>query len=154
MRDFNDADRIRKDERITLPENPGNLSPEALAQLEAAVKASLQDGYLSCPVGWKLAKEAGVSKVVIGEITDRLGVRITNCQLGCFKVEKTPYDETQEKQSAAEVVAGVQALRDKNELNCVNVFDLAHRLKVAPMAVADAVNELGLKIRNCQLGCF
>ena len=153
-RDFNDADRIRKEERITLPENPGDLSTEALSQLEAAVKASLQGGYLSCPVAWKLAKEAGVPKVVIGEMTDRLGVRITNCQLGCFKVEKTPYDETQPKQSAAEVVAGVQELSDRNELTCVNVFELAHRLKVAPMSVADAVNELGLKIHNCQLGCF
>jgi len=94
MRDFNEADRKKKNTRIRIQKNPGNLSKEVLSRLEDMVIASLKDGYLPCPVAWKVAKEANVPKVTIGEITDRLGIRITNCQIGCFKIEKTPYDNS------------------------------------------------------------
>ena len=90
MRDFNEADRKKKDTRIRIQGNPSNLSKEALSHLEESVKASLLDGYLPCPAAWKIAKEINVPKIAVGEVTDRLGKRITNCQIGCFKIEKTP----------------------------------------------------------------
>ena len=88
MRDFNQADKNKKKTRIQLPKNPGNLSLEKLAILEEKVKASLKSGYLPCAKAFRIAEELGVPKIAVGAMTDKLGVRISNCQTGCFKVEK------------------------------------------------------------------
>lgn len=154
MRDFNDADREKKSRRITLPDNPGNLSEEALSQLEAAVRAAGGYGSIACPSGWKLAKDSGVSRLDVGAMIDKLGLRVTNCQLGCFTVDKTPYAGSATEPISDEVASRVEDLRDKGELTCSHVFALARELQVAPMSVADAANVRGYKMRQCQLGCF
>ena len=154
MRDFNNADRKKKKQRIQIPENPAGLSKEALSQLEDTVKASLKDGYLPCPLGWKIAKDAGVPRIAVGEITDRLGIRIIDCQIGFFKVDKTPYDDSSQDDIDGEVVASLQALADNDQLTCAKIFDLAQQYKLKPLTVANAANDHRLSIRNCQLGCF
>ncbi len=154
MRSFGEADRKKKKTRIQLQENPGKLSNEVLSQLEDTVKASLEDGYLPCAVAFKIAKEAQVPKVAVGEMTDRLGIRVTNCQIGCFKVDKTIHDNSVHEDLDDGIVSKLNALKENNELTCANVFDLAQQLKTSPMAIADAANLRDLKIDNCQLGCF
>ena len=154
MRNFGEADRKKKRTRIQLHENPGNLSNEVLSQLEDMVKASLKGGYLPCGVAFKIAKEAQVPKVAVGEMTDRLGVRVTNCQIGCFKVDKTIHDVSAHQDFDDGIVSKLNALKENNELTCANVFDLAQQLKSTPMKIADAANLRDLKIGNCQLGCF
>jgi hypothetical protein len=155
MRDFNEADRKKKHARIRIQENPANLSQEALSQLEDTVKASLRDGYLSCPVAWKIAEAANVPKITIGEITDKLGVRVTNCQLGCFKVAKTPHDNSIPQNTADnKIIAMLETLKENNQLTCARVFEIARQFKVKPMDIANEANARNFKIRNCQLGCF
>lgn len=154
MRDFNDADRTKKSGRIRLPDNPGNLSEEALAQLEVAVKAALKDGYVSCPAGWRIANDAGVSRLDVGAMIDRLGIRVTDCQLGCFKVSKTAYAGETAEPVSEEVARRVASLGEGGELTCAAAFDMARELNVRPMTVADSANAQGYKIRQCQLGCF
>jgi hypothetical protein len=154
MRDFNEGDRKKKSERIHIQQNPGNLSEELLSQLEGTVKTSLRDGYLSCPVAWKIAKQYNVPKVAIGEITDRLGIRITNCQIGCFKIEKTPYDNSVHKNIDGEIITMLETLKENNQLTCAKVFDLARQFKLKPMVIANEANVRDLKIHGCQLGCF
>ena len=53
-------------------------------ELEKKIASSLVDGKLFCAVAFKIAKELKVSPREVGETADRLGVRITGCQLGCF----------------------------------------------------------------------
>ena len=154
MRDFNEADRNKKNSRIRIQENPGNLSQEVLSQLEDTVKASLKDGYLPCPAAWEVAKEANVPKVTIGEVTDRLGIRITNCQLGCFKIEKTPYDNSVHKNIDGEIITMLETLWGNNQLTCAEVFGLARQFRLEPMVIANEANVRDLKIHGCQLGCF
>ncbi|MDF1554696.1 MAG: hypothetical protein P1P84_16620 [Deferrisomatales bacterium] len=154
MREFNDADRTKKRARIQLPDNPGNLSVGALSQLEGAVKAAAKGGYVACPSAWKTAQEAGVSRLDVGVMIDKLGLRVTDCQLGCFSVSKTsrlgeavaPVDE--------EITRRVEALHDNGELTCPNIFALAGELNAKPRSVADAANARGYKLGKCQLGCF
>ncbi len=154
MRDFNKADREKKNKRIQIQENPGNLSTEALSRLEGTVKASLKDGYLPCPVAWKIAKEANVPKVAIGDITDRLGIRITNCQIGCFKIERTPHDNSGHESIDGVITTILETLKENNQLTCAKVFDLARQFKLKPMVIANEANVRDLKIHGCQLGCF
>jgi len=154
MRSFSEADRKKKKTRIQLQENPGKLPNEVLSQLEHMVKASLKDDYLPCAVAFKIAKEAQVPKVAVGEMIDRLSIRITNCQIGCFKVGKTIHDNSAHEALDDGIVSKLNALKENNELTCANVFDLAQQLKSTPMAIANVANLRGLKIHNCQLGCF
>jgi hypothetical protein len=154
MRDFNEADRNKKQDRIKISENPAGLTAEELRNLENTVRSSLKDGFMPCPLAWKIAKDAGVPRIAVGEITDRLGIRVTDCQLGCFKVDKTPYDDSIPGEVSAAIDAGLDELKAKDELTCSNAFDLARRVKTTPKAVADAMNRRSIKIRECQLGCF
>ncbi|HNQ85378.1 MAG TPA: hypothetical protein PLP82_07555 [Deltaproteobacteria bacterium] len=154
MRDFNDADRKKKSLRIELSDNPGNLSKEAIHRLEEAVKASMKDGYIPCPLGWKIASDIGVSRLDVGAMIDRLGLRVTGCQLGFFKVEKTPHAAKSTESLNEEVLNRVTSLHDRGELTCANVFSLARELGLKPLAIADIANSRGYKLRQCQLGCF
>jgi hypothetical protein len=154
MRDFSDADRKKKSGRITLPENPGNLSKEALSRLEDTVKAVVKDGYVSCPAGWKVASDMGVSRLDVGAMIDKLGIRVTECQLACFAVSKTSHLGSASEPVSEEVARRVEALEEKGELTCANVFALAREVNVKPLSVADAANVRNYKIRQCQLGCF
>ncbi|MBN2123516.1 MAG: hypothetical protein JW821_04430 [Deltaproteobacteria bacterium] len=154
MRDFNDKDRKRKTLRIQLGENPADLPAKTLAKLESAVAAALKDGYLRCPVGWKIAKDLSVPRIAVGPVMDKLGARVTDCQLGFFKVDKTPYPGRAVKEPSPEMVAGLRELDAAGELVCPAIFKLARRLKTTPRRVSEAANILGLKIRGCQLGCF
>ena len=154
MRNFNEVDKKKKLSRIQLPENPEGLPQEVLSQLENMVKASLRDGNLQCATAFKIAKQAKVPKIAVGELTDRLGIRVTNCQIGCFKVDKIVHDNFDQKKIGDKIAPMLEVLRENNELTCAKVFELALQLKLTPMAIADVANLRNMKIHRCQLGCF
>ena len=154
MRSFNEADREKKSERIQIKENYGNLSGEVIAQSEDTIKSSLKEGYLPCLIAWKIAKEYNIPKIAVGEIADRLGIRVTNCQLGCFKIEKTPYNESTHKSIDDEIVTLLEELKEKGQITYSMVFDLARQYKSKPLVIAHEMSARGIKIHGCQLGCF
>ena len=53
-------------------------------ELEEKVVSSLVGDNLPCAVAFKIAQELKVSLREVGETADKLGIRIANCQLGCF----------------------------------------------------------------------
>jgi molybdate transport system regulatory protein len=154
MREFNPSDKKKKRARIQIPENPGNLSPELLSNLENVVKASIKDGYLSCPVAWGIANKLNISKISVGAVADKLGTRITNCQLGCFKVDKTPFDNSSDSNISVEIINLLKELQETDQLTCDKAIELARRHNLEPMVLANQINAMRFKIRNCQLGCF
>lgn len=154
MRDFNETDKQKKKTRREVPENPANLSPEKLAELENKVKEALQGVHLSCPVAWTIAKNAGVPKIAVGALTDKLGVRVTDCQIGAFKVEKTLYDGPSTEKLSDELLEKIAALNEEGSLTCEKTFELAKKYKVKPMTIGNETIARGIKIRQCQLGCF
>jgi hypothetical protein len=153
-RRFDDIDRDIKKTRINLPPNTAGLTPEQLANLESKVRDSLTNGYLPCAIAFSIARDYGVPVVAVGQVADKIGHRITGCQIGCFKVEKTPRDDVTPERVDGEIVTAVEALEDRGKLTCAGVFELAGRFHVKPLAVADAANLKHLKIHSCQLGCF
>lgn len=40
---------------------------------------------LPCKVAFEISKEYNVALKDIGEVANETGIKITNCQLGCFK---------------------------------------------------------------------
>ena len=53
-------------------------------KLEEKIKSSLVDGRLPCAVAFKIAKELKVSPRDVGDAANRLSVKLSGCQLGCF----------------------------------------------------------------------
>ena len=53
-------------------------------ELERKIKSSLVDDRLPCAIAFKIAKELKISPRDVGDAANRLSVKISNCQLGCF----------------------------------------------------------------------
>jgi hypothetical protein len=53
-------------------------------ELDEKIRASLVDGKLPCAVAFKIAKQLNISTKEVGEACNKLGVKISSCQLGCF----------------------------------------------------------------------
>ena len=52
--------------------------------LEEELKVSLVDGSLPCAVAFKISQKLKVSPKKVGDMANRLKVKISSCQLGCF----------------------------------------------------------------------
>jgi molybdate transport system regulatory protein len=52
--------------------------------LDGEIKASLVNGKLPCAVAFKIAKKLKVAPGQVGDRANKLGVKISSCQLGCF----------------------------------------------------------------------
>ena len=151
---FGDTDRIKKMARVPMKSTLGAQAQAGPpAGLVEAIKASLADGFLPCATAFQIAKKLKVPLVAVGNAADDLGVRVANCQLGCFKVDKTVPD-LGGKTVRPDVAEAVQAHIANDPLTCAAAFGLARRLKVRPIGIADAANQSHTKIHHCQLGCF
>jgi len=53
-------------------------------ELLDAVRAKAVDGRVTCAVLRKLAEDTGVPYAVAGAAADMAGVRVRDCELGCF----------------------------------------------------------------------
>ncbi len=62
--------------------------PDIEGKLLEAVKSAAKCSRLSCREALDLAARLGISPALIGRAADELGVKITGCQLGCFKREQ------------------------------------------------------------------
>jgi hypothetical protein len=67
---------------------PKELDPRWTAQvnddMKATIAAKAVDGKVTCAVLRKFAEDAGVPYQVAGAAADIAGVRVNNCDLGCF----------------------------------------------------------------------
>jgi hypothetical protein len=53
--------------------------------LEDAIRAALDaGGNLTCIRAWQIAAEFAIPKMLVGYVTDQMGIRIVQCQLGAF----------------------------------------------------------------------
>lgn len=57
------------------------VSEEILNEVK---KTASDGGKISCPKARRLAKELGVSPKLVGKACDELGIKIKDCELGCF----------------------------------------------------------------------
>ncbi|MBI4180841.1 MAG: hypothetical protein HY528_02815 [Chloroflexi bacterium] len=122
-------------------------------ELEKKVIASLVAGQLPCFSALRIAKECRVPPKQIGEAADSLGIRLVECQLGCFI-----YTGLEESVSTEHLD---QTLQDKlttslvnDRLPCPVAFKIAKELKTTLQEVGKTADALGFRISSCQLGCF
>ncbi len=71
-----------------MSDTPKQVDPhwaeQVTPELMEAVKAKAQDGRVTCAVLRKLAEDSGMPYKVAGAAADASGVKVHNCDLGCF----------------------------------------------------------------------
>lgn len=45
-------------------------------------------------------------------------------------------------------------ISQNGKMDCAQAFQIARKLSISPKDVGARIDELGIKIHNCQLGCF
>ncbi len=53
--------------------------------IEEEILKRARDGSIDCHTAIGIAKKCGVHPRLVGEKLDRMGIKIHNCQLGCFQ---------------------------------------------------------------------
>ena len=48
------------------------------------IKNRCADGRLPCSLAFQIAEELGIAPLRVGRAANKLGIKIVNCQLGCF----------------------------------------------------------------------
>jgi hypothetical protein len=54
------------------------------AELDKKIQDSLVKGKLPCAVAFQIARENKVTTKEIGDACNRLKIKVSSCQLGCF----------------------------------------------------------------------
>ena len=61
-----------------------NQQQHVAAQLERTLKSRAENGRIDCRAAFEVANELGVPLDVVGKTLNKLGIKVTHCQLGCF----------------------------------------------------------------------
>jgi hypothetical protein len=109
---------------------------------------------LPCSVAFEISARTGKQPAEVGATADRLGIRLTTCQLGLFG-----YTPDKKIVAPAAVVEPEleQAIRAKltgGRLACRDAWALAQAFHRTKLALSAACEALGVKIKPCQLGAF
>ncbi len=123
-------------------------------ELEEKITSSLVEGGLPCTVAFKIDRELKVSPQEVRKTADKLGIRIVNCQLGCFQVEKATHQNLNGIDIKKMLLEEIEASMVNGNLPCTVALEVARKLKVAPKEVGDTATKQKIKISGCQLGCF
>ena len=54
-------------------------------KLEEAIQGKAKDGKLPCAMCFKIAEDFGISKREMGKVLNKIKIKISQCQLGCFE---------------------------------------------------------------------
>jgi hypothetical protein len=54
-------------------------------KLEEVILEKSKNGKLPCTMSFKIAEDFGISKKEMGKVLNEMKIKISQCQLGCFK---------------------------------------------------------------------
>ena len=127
-------------------------------RLHEAIVDRLEDGKLSCPRAFFVARKLGLEPLAVGLAATEADIRITHCQLGLFgygpKAEGKhkivhAMDEVPER-----LAARLRSHAEEGGIDCGAVWQVADELGFKRIEAASAVEAMGLRVSRCQLGCF
>jgi len=124
-------------------------------EIAAQIKGSLTEGRLPCATAFKVARKLDVSPKQVGEVANELNVKISRCQLGLFGYGSNKGKSLEPAQEVGEELqARIEDRVIEGGLPCATAWDIARELTMKRIDVANAAESLGIRITQCQLGCF
>lgn len=55
-----------------------------IVEIEQGLLTMARDGTVTCAQASQLARSMAVEPILVGKTAEQLGLKITDCQLGCF----------------------------------------------------------------------
>jgi hypothetical protein len=123
-------------------------------EVAARVSARAKGGELPCAVAFQVAEELGVEPEEVGFTADRLGLRLTKCQLGLYGYSGGGKLVEPAESVSEELESAIKGRLENGKLPCEKAWEVASLLRLRKLAVARACEALGIKISACQLGSF
>ena len=127
-----------------------------MTDLDGRLMDRLRDGQLPCAFAFRLATEMGMASAELGAAADRLGVRVSRCQLGLFGFR--PFGQKGLLQRFGDVpgdlTVSLKAAATDATISCADLWRIAEEHGLPRVAAACAAETLDLQITPCQLGCF
>lgn len=126
-----------------------NFKPEIkldTIQLELLLTNLDEEGKLSCLKAFKVARLIGRKPIEMYEITKKLGIEITNCELGVFGKLRFQNPNVEVYNRLRQNYMGHKTLE------CKVLWDEAQSSTLKK--VGSTVKNSDIEVSNCQLGCF
>jgi hypothetical protein len=129
-----------------------------IEEIKAKIKSLLVNGQLPCTVAHVIAYELGVKPLQVGQAADEMEVALSLCQLGCFgygpKAEGKSKILRPTTKKDEKLMERLRSTTVEGSIPCIRLWQIAAEFGLERLAVSNAAEALGLKIRPCQLGSF
>ncbi len=127
-----------------------------MTRLAEAIRRALINGRLPCSWAFAIAEEENIPPRAVGDEATRQSIKISRCQLGLFG-----YDDLGERRIVKPTAEVSGALKEvissrlvEGKVPCRVAWEIASKRKLKKIEIAGAIETLGLRISDCQLGCF
>ena len=127
-------------------------------KLEELIRSRLEDGKLPCEKAFEIARNLKVRPLRVGRKADEMGIKISRCQLGLFGYGPKSAGKHRIVQPASEIPVSLKSELEhsatEGKISCAQAWAIAKRLGIPKLEVANAAEGMGIRIVQCQLGCF
>jgi hypothetical protein len=127
-------------------------------EIKAKIESSLVNGQLPCTVAHVIAYELDMKPLQVGQTANEVEVAISLCQLGCFGYGPKAEGKSKILRPAAkedeDLMERLRSVAVEGSMSCLKLWQIAAEFGLERLAVSNAAEALGIKIRPCQLGCF
>lgn len=127
-------------------------------RLRQAMLERLEEGKLPCSQAFAIVRSLKVTPLAIGQAANEAGIRISRCQLGLFgygpKAEGKHKIVHPMEQVPERLAAHLRAQAEGDGISCAAIWQVAKRLGYSRLEAGSAVEAMGLRVSQCQLGCF
>lgn len=118
----------------------------------------VREGKLACEAAHRQAAELGRTPQEVGRRSDEMGIRISHCQLGLFgygsKQEGKHKIVKRAESVGPELEEAIRSRVREGRIPCADLWGIADALGISRLDASGAVESLGLRVSECQLGCF
>ena len=132
--------------------NPDTV--EDTSRIQQSISQQAINKKLGCVAAFEIATKLNVTPISVGKTLDLMEYRITHCQLGLFGHNPEKKIVTPEKAIGIGLRTALESATENGRLSCLKAWEIAEQLQIPKIAVSNACEGLGMKIKPCQLGAF
>ncbi|MCP4107007.1 MAG: hypothetical protein GY749_15965 [Desulfobacteraceae bacterium] len=128
------------------------------AVADSAVKGEIlklaKNDEIPCAVAFQISENLQVSPGQVGKTADILNLRLVKCQLGLFGYKPEKKIVRPQNNADQEIKDAISNALTDGRLQCRSAWDIASQFKIPRMKISGICENLGIKIKACQLGAF